>query len=82
VLAWEPPGRLLLAWQLNSEFAYDPDLITELELTFADQGGGETLVTLEHRNLERMGARAQAMADSFGGGWLAIMQQFADYVGA
>src|SRR5687767_9970756 len=24
VLAWEPPTRLVLAWQLNAQFAYDP----------------------------------------------------------
>ena len=25
VLVYEPPGRLVLTWQLNSEFQYDPD---------------------------------------------------------
>jgi hypothetical protein len=36
VLAWEPPGRLLLGWQLGAEWKYDPDFLTELELTFAE----------------------------------------------
>ena len=26
VLAFEPPGRILLTWQLNCQFTYDPDL--------------------------------------------------------
>ena len=34
VLVWEPPGRLVLGWQLNSEFKFDPNLVTEVELTF------------------------------------------------
>ena len=58
VLSWEPPGRLLLGWQLNSQFTFDPNLVTEVELTFAANGSG-TLVTLEHRNLERFGDAAE-----------------------
>ncbi len=81
VLAWEPPSRLLLGWQLNSTFTYDPDLVTEVELTFAPADGGGTLVTLEHRDLERFGADAARIADQLGGGWpnfLALFVQFAD----
>ncbi|MHB8813276.1 MAG: SRPBCC domain-containing protein, partial [Steroidobacteraceae bacterium] len=37
VLAWEPPGRVLLGWQLNAQWRYDPDFLTELELSFAAQ---------------------------------------------
>ena len=31
VLAWEPPGRLLLGWHLDSEFRHDPGAATEVE---------------------------------------------------
>ena len=34
VLAWEAPGRVLLAWQLNAEWTYDPDFETTVEVTF------------------------------------------------
>jgi uncharacterized protein YndB with AHSA1/START domain len=81
VLAWEPPSRLLLGWQLNSIFTHDPDLVTEVELTFAAAEGGGTLVTLEHRDLERFGADAGRFADQLGGGWpnfLALFAQFTD----
>ena len=57
VLAWQPPTRLLLAWQINGQFKYDPDFVTEVEMTFAQAKGG-TLVTLEHRNLEPFGDQA------------------------
>src|SRR5580658_6000333 len=30
VIAWEPPSRLLLAWRINSAWAYDPSLTTEV----------------------------------------------------
>lgn len=76
VLAWEPPARLLLAWQLNSEFVFDPGLLTEVELTFSESAGG-TLVTLEHRNLERLGNAAERVAGVLAGGWPPRLDQFA-----
>jgi len=48
VLAWEPPSRVLLAWQITPSFSYDPDLATELDVRFTAQGNG-TRVELEHR---------------------------------
>jgi uncharacterized protein YndB with AHSA1/START domain len=85
VLAWEPPqgaerGRLMLAWQLGADFKYDPDLITEVEVLFTDIGEGRTRVDFEHRNLERMGAKAaeaRAAVDS-PGGWGAILAAFGE----
>ena len=38
VLTWDPPRRLVLAWQLNSEFKYDPGLVTEVEVSFTSLG--------------------------------------------
>jgi uncharacterized protein YndB with AHSA1/START domain len=78
VLAWEPPGRLLLAWQINAEWCYDPGLVTELELTFAPVGSN-TLVTLEHRDLERFGESAEKIAEQLRNGWPGVVQQFADF---
>lgn len=69
VLAWEPPSRLLLAWELNSRFRPDPSVLTEIELTFTPLPTGGTLVALEHRNLERFGADADRIAHSIGQGW-------------
>ena len=78
VLAWDPPQRLLLAWQINASWAYDPSFETELELTFVAEAGG-TRVTMEHRNLERFGDNAAKVAESLGGGWPGIMDGFAAY---
>ncbi len=82
VLAWEPPSRLLLAWQINAQWKYQPDFETELELTFAPAEGGGTKVRLEHRNLERFGADAPRIAEMLRGGWPTRVAGFARYADA
>lgn len=76
VLHWAPPGRLVLAWQLNREKRFDPDLITEVELTFTAARGGGTDVTLEHRNLERFGQDGDRWLATIGGGWTQKLNEF------
>jgi uncharacterized protein YndB with AHSA1/START domain len=78
VLEWDPPRRVLLAWQLDATFTYDPDFETELEITFTPDAGG-TRVDLEHRHLERFGDSAARMAASLGGGWPGIIEGFVAY---
>jgi uncharacterized protein YndB with AHSA1/START domain len=68
VLAYDPPHRLVLAWQLDREFSYGPSLETTVEVTF-EECDGSTLVTFEHRDLERMGADAVELFESMDGGW-------------
>lgn len=79
VALWEPSTRLILIWQLTPEFAYDPDLVTEVEVRFTPEAGG-TRVDLEHRDLERMGDKAEAMRETVSGpgGWPGLLQLFAD----
>jgi len=71
VLVWEPPHRLVLAWQLDAGFAWDPGLVTEVEARFVAEGAEYTRVEFEHRNLDRFGARAAETAASLDsdGGW-------------
>jgi Activator of Hsp90 ATPase homolog 1-like protein len=78
VLVWDPPGRLILAWQLDANWKYDPALVMEVEITFTALEGGSTRVDLEHRNLERYGDKAAAVRDAVGsdGGWLGILKSF------
>jgi DNA-binding transcriptional ArsR family regulator/uncharacterized protein YndB with AHSA1/START domain len=78
VLAWEPPERLVLGWQIDANWKHDPNFETEVELLFKPEGTG-TLVTLEHRNLERFGDSAQKIATQISGGWPAILNVYADY---
>jgi len=65
VLAWEPTSRLLLTWDINADFQYDPELGTELEIRFFIEGDNRTRVELEHRRLDRFGARRDEMRAIF-----------------
>ncbi len=76
VLAYEPPTRLLLTWQISAEWKFDPNLYTEVEITFASDAGG-TLVTLEHRGLEQYGPAAAAMRAMLVEGWPRTLEAFA-----
>ena len=78
VAIWERPHRLVLIWQLTPDFAYDPDLITQVEVLFTPHGDG-TRVDLEHRQLERMGEKAATMRETISGpgGWPALLALYA-----
>lgn len=79
VLAWEPPRRLLLGWQLDHTFCYDADLLMEVEILFEEIVGGGTRVSLEHRNLEQLGAEAEAFAGKVRSGWPERLGNFAQH---
>src|SRR5580704_9837064 len=34
VLEWDPYGLLILIWQINGDYQYDPQLLTEVEVQF------------------------------------------------
>ena len=78
VLAWEPPRRVVLAWQLNAQFTYDSDLLTEVEVSFTALGPKLTRVDFEHRDLDRFGAVAVQLRKDMDRGWGQILQSFAD----
>jgi uncharacterized protein YndB with AHSA1/START domain len=79
VLAWEPPLRLVLSWDINADWQYDPALKTELEVRFIPEGADATRVELEHRHLDRYGARRDEMRTIFDttGDWGRLLQAFA-----
>ena len=68
VLAYDPSHRLVLAWQLNRDFVYDPNFETTVEVSFEEQDGAHPR-PFEHRDLERMGADAVQLFESMDGGW-------------
>jgi uncharacterized protein YndB with AHSA1/START domain len=83
VLAWEPPHRLVVTWQINGQWQYDPDPehASEIEVRFTPEGSDQTRVELEHRLLHRL-VGGEAIRDSIsgGGGWGALMAQYAKAV--
>jgi len=75
VLVWEPPHRLVLAWQIDASWQYDPDFVTEIELAFTAEGD-RTRVDFEHRDLERFGPSAAEHAALLNSGWPTILGRF------
>jgi hypothetical protein len=85
VLAWDAPNRILLAWQLTADFIYDPELVTEVEVSFHTDRDG-TRVEFEHRHLDRYGAEGLAklasMEMSMDEGWGMILQRYVEVAAA
>lgn len=64
VLSWEPPNRLVLAWNILER---DP-AATEVEVQFVPEGG-KTRVELEHRGWDALGERAEEKRGDYETGW-------------
>ncbi len=79
VLVWDPPTRVVLAWQLSAQWKFDPALITEVDVRFEAQRSGGTDIRLEHRHLERFGDVAANVraAISSPGGWNGLLEAYA-----
>jgi uncharacterized protein YndB with AHSA1/START domain len=73
VLEWDPPARLVLAWNiLNAEA--EP---TEVEVRFLPEGGG-TRVELEHRGWERVAEAGIEKRDNYDTGWDFVLGKYVD----
>lgn len=84
VLSYEPPDRLVLTWQIDSRWAFDPELVTEVEVRFIADGANRTRVEVEHRKLEQFGDAAEQMRATFDsdGGWPLLLRDFAERAAA
>jgi uncharacterized protein YndB with AHSA1/START domain len=77
ILVWEPPQRFVMSWDLSSQWKPDTTVSSEVEVKFTAQGPNETLVELEHRKLERLGAEGGAkMRKDVDGGWPGMLEHF------
>jgi len=81
VLVWDPPSRVVLAWQIDGKWQYVPDLAqaSEVEMRFTAEPDGLTRVDLEHRHFSRHGDDGAAIRSSVdsSGGWGGLLQLFA-----
>lgn len=84
VLVWDPPRRLVFAWQIGGQWQYEPDLTksSEVEVRFTPESDGSTRVDLEHRHLQRHGTAAGPMRTAVDApnGWSGILALFAAQV--
>jgi hypothetical protein len=75
VLNWNPNSSLSLAWQINGDFQFDPELMTEVEVNFIPDGPKKTRVKFEHKNLERLGSGGKTF-ESMNEGWGMIINLY------
>ena len=73
ILAWEPPSRLVLLWQVNP----DSPAPTEIEIRFPPEGDG-TRVELEHRGWERLGDAAEGARAHYESGWDTLLEPYGE----
>ena len=77
ILVWEPPHRFVMSWDINSSWKPDPAVSSEVEVRFVADGPNATVVELEHRKFEQMGAEAgESMRKDVDGGWPGLLEVF------
>jgi uncharacterized protein YndB with AHSA1/START domain len=82
VLAYEPPHRVLLSWNISPRWQIetDPDKASEWEVRFTAETPRRTRVEIEHRKLERHGEGWESVRDGVAGdqGWPLYLRRYAD----
>ena len=84
VLAYEPPDRVVISWDINPQWQIETDLekTSEVEVRFISETPGRTRVELEHRNLDRHGGGWEGVREGVGGegGWPLYLRRYADVI--
>ena len=82
VLAYEPPDRVVLSWDISPQWQIETDLekTSEFEVRFVAETPERTRVELEHRNLDRHGEGWREERDGVAseGGWPLYLERFAE----
>jgi uncharacterized protein YndB with AHSA1/START domain len=86
VLAYEPPDRVVISWDISPRWQIetDPDRTSEVEVRFTAEDGDRTRVDLEHRHLDRHMEGWESIRDAIGGdgGWATTLRLFAERLAA
>ena len=83
VLAYEPPNRVVISWDISPQWQLetDPEKASEVEVRFAEEALG-TRVVLEHRAFSRHGEKAAAYRAGMESpsGWPMMLERYAKSV--
>jgi uncharacterized protein YndB with AHSA1/START domain len=86
VLAYEPPDRLLISWDIGPTWQVetDPERRSEVEVRFIAEGPDRTRVELEHRHLDRhlQGWEGVREGVDSEGGWPLYLRRYAELLAA
>jgi uncharacterized protein YndB with AHSA1/START domain len=86
VLAYEPPNRVVISWDISPQWQIETDLekTSEVDVRFIAEAPERTRVELEHRNIDRHGDGWEAVREGVDGdaGWPLYLQRFADVLAA
>jgi uncharacterized protein YndB with AHSA1/START domain len=86
VLAYEPPERVVISWDISPHWQIetDPEKTSEVEVRFISESPERTRVELEHRNLDRHGEGWEQARESVSGdgGWPGCLRRFAEHLAA
>jgi uncharacterized protein YndB with AHSA1/START domain len=84
VLAYEPPHRVLMSWDISPHWQIETDQArtSEWEVRFVAETPQRTRVEIEHRHLDRHGEGWEGVRDGVGGdqGWPLYLQRYAAVV--
>ena len=82
VLAYEPPNRVVISWDISPQWQIETNLekTSEVEVRFISEGPERTRVELEHRNLDRHGEGWEGVRDGVAApdGWPLYLEKFAE----
>ena len=86
VLAYEPPQRVVISWDISPRWQIetDPEKTSEIEVRFIPEAPERTRVELEHRNLDRHGEGWEQTRESVAGegGWPGCLRAFGERAAA
>jgi uncharacterized protein YndB with AHSA1/START domain len=82
VLAYEPPHRVVISWDISPRWQIetDRDRTSEVEVRFSAESAQRTRVDVEHRYLDRHGDGWEGLREALGGGdgWPIYLQRLAN----
>ena len=81
VLAFEPPDRVVVSWDISPywQIETDPNHTSEVEIRFIAETPQRTRLELEHRNIDRHGPGWEGVRDGVAddAGWTLYLERYA-----